>query len=179
VSYLRKMRGTTRGSLPRVSNSEVVWSWCGAFLGIGTVGLIHDQFFQGTALLLMISAFGSSAVLLFGAPRSPLAQPRNLVGGHLVAAMVGVAAFKLLGGQIWLAEAAGVATAIALMHLTRTLHPPAGATALLPMLGGEQVQGLGFLFVLVPVSLGTLILLAVAIAFNNIPRTRRYPETWF
>ena len=178
MNYLQKMRGSTRGSLPRVSNSEVFWSWCGAFLAIAGVGLMHEQFFQGTALLLMISSFGASAVLLFGAPRSPLAQPRNLVGGHLLAAIVGVAAFKLLGGQVWLAEAGAVATAVALMHLTRTLHPPGGATALLPVIGGEQVQDLGFLFVLVPVGLGVLVLLAAAVLFNNIPRTRRYPEVW-
>lgn len=178
MNYLRKMRGTTRGNLPRVSNSEVFWSWCGAFLAIAGVGLIHEQFFHGTAFLLMVSSFGASAVLLFGAPRSPLAQPRNLVGGHLLAAVVGVAAFKFLGGQVWLAEAGAVATAIALMHLTRTLHPPGGATALLPVIGGEQIQDLGFLFVLVPVGLGVLLLLTVAVLFNNIPRTRRYPEVW-
>jgi len=84
----------------------------------------------------------------------------------------------LLGGQVWLAEAGAVATAVALMHLTRTLHPPGGATALLPVIGGEQVQDLGFLFVLVPVGLGVLVLLAAAVLFNNIPRTRRYPEVW-
>ena len=104
---------------------------------------------------------------------------RNLLGGHLLAAVVGVVAFKFLGGQVWLAEAGAVATAIALMHLTRTLHPPGGATALLPVIGGEQIQHLGFLFVLVPVALGVLILLVAAVVFNNIPRTRRYPEAWF
>ncbi|AHE98241.1 HPP family protein [Thioalkalivibrio paradoxus] len=178
MNYWRKMLGTTRGSLPRVSNAEVFWSWCGAFIGIAAVGLVHQQFFDGTAYLLMISSFGASAVLLFGAPRSPLAQPRNLVGGHLLSALIGVAAFKLLGGQIWLAEAGAVATAIAAMHLTRTLHPPGGATALLAVMGGEQVHSLGFLFVLLPVAAGALILLAVAVLFNNLPKTRRYPEVW-
>ncbi|AGA33422.1 Membrane protein, HPP family [Thioalkalivibrio nitratireducens DSM 14787] len=178
MNYLRKMLGTTRGNLPRVSNTEVFWSWCGAFIGIAVVGLLHQQFFEGTAYLLLISSFGASAVLLFGAPRSPLAQPRNLVGGHLLSALIGVAAFKLLGGQIWLAEAGAVATAIAAMHLTRTLHPPGGATALLAVMGGEQVHSLGFLFVLLPVAAGALILLAVAVLFNNLPKTRRYPEVW-
>lgn len=178
MNYLRKMRWTTRGNLPRVSNSEVFWSCCGAFLAIAGVGLIHEQFFEGTALLLMISSFGASAVLLFGAPRSPLAQPRNLVGGHLLAAVVGVVAFKLLGDQVWLVEAGAVAAAIALMHLSRTLHPPGGATALLPVIGGDQIQDLGFLFVVVPVGLGVMVLLLAAVLFNNIPRTRRYPEVW-
>jgi CBS-domain-containing membrane protein len=178
VSYLRKMVGTTRGALPRVSDREVFWSWCGVFIAIAAMGLLHQHFFDGTAHVLMVSSFGASAVLLFGAPRSPLAQPRNLIGGHVLSAIIGVAAFKLLGGQIWLAEAGAVATAVALMHLTRTLHPPGGATALLPMIGGDQIQNLGFLFALVPVAFGTLILLIVALLFNNLPRTRRYPEVW-
>lgn len=179
MTYLRKMLGTTRaGGLPRVSDREVFWSWCGAFFGIAAVGLLHQRFFDGTAQVLMVSSFGASAVLLFGAPRSPLAQPRNLIGGHILSALIGVAAFKLLGGQIWIAEAGAVATAVALMHLTRTLHPPGGATALLPVIGGDQIQNLGFLFALVPVALGALILLTVAVVFNNLPSSRRYPEAW-
>jgi CBS-domain-containing membrane protein len=178
LSYLRKMLGTTRGRLPRVSDREVFWSWCGAFVAIAAIGLVHQHFFDGTPHILMVSSFGASAVLLFGAPRSPLAQPRNLIGGHVLSALIGVAAFKLLGGQIWLAEAGAVATAVALMHLTRTLHPPGGATALLAVIGGEQIQNLGFLFALVPVAFGAFILLIVALLFNNLPRTRRYPEAW-
>jgi CBS-domain-containing membrane protein len=179
MNYLRKMRGTTRGGLPRVSNSEVFWSWCGGFFGIASVGWIHEHFFHGTAAVLMISSFGASAVLLFGAPRSPLAQPRNLLGGHLLAALVGVVAFQWLGDQMWLAAAGAVATAIALMHITRTLHPPGGATALLPVIGGDQIQSLGFWFALVPVGLGALLLLTIALVFNNLPQARRYPEAWF
>jgi CBS-domain-containing membrane protein len=178
-NYFRKMRGTTRGSPPRVSTSEVIWSWLGAFLGIGAVALLNDFFFDGTDYLMMIGSFGASAVLAYGAVRSPLAQPRNLVGGHIISALIGVAAFKLLAGQLWLAEAAAVATAIAAMHLTKTLHPPGGATALIAVIGGEKVHALGFTYAAAPVGLGALLLLAVALLVNNIPETRRYPEVWF
>lgn len=179
MSYLDKMRGTTRGSPPRVSDSEVFWSWVGAMLGIGAVAGLNHLYFEGTGLVLMIGSFGASAVLAYGAVRSPLAQPRNLVGGHVISALVGVAAFKLLHGQMWLAEATAVATAIAAMHLTRTLHPPGGATALIAVIGGDRVHALGFLYALVPAGLGALILLAIALLVNNIPASRRYPEFWY
>jgi len=177
--YLRKMRGTTRGSPPRVSNSEVLWSWIGSFLGIAAVSWFNGLWFEGTDLTLLIGSFGASAVLAYGAVRSPLAQPRNLVGGHVVSAVTGVLAWKLLHADPWLASAVAVATAIALMHLTRTLHPPGGATALIAVIGSDQIHAAGFIYVLVPATLGPLILLLVALVVNNLSPTRRYPEIWW
>lgn len=177
--YLRKMRGTTRGSPPRVSNGEIFWSWIGGFAGIAAVAWVQHLFFEESDLTLMIGSFGASAVLVYGAVRSPLAQPRNLVGGHVISALVGVVAWKLLSSEPWLAQAVAVATAIALMHATRTLHPPGGATALIAVIGSPRIHEMGFLYVLVPATLGPLILLAVALVVNNLPASRRYPEIWF
>ena len=72
--YLRKMRCTTRGSPPRVSNAEIAWARAGAFLGIAAAGLASQALLAGLDLSLMIGSLGASAVLLYGAPRSP---PRN------------------------------------------------------------------------------------------------------
>ncbi|MCF7976767.1 HPP family protein [Lamprobacter modestohalophilus] len=194
TGYLRKMRGSTRGAPPRVSNSEVLWSWLGSFLGIALVAWLNEAIstrgtypsvwleaigLTPTDGLLLIGSFGASAVLLYGAPRSPLAQPRNLIGGHAVSALIGVSAWLLLGPLLpWLAAALAVSTAIALMHLTRTLHPPGGATALIAVIGSEQVHAMGYLFVLIPVTLGALLMLLVALLVNNLARGRRYPEFW-
>lgn len=177
--YLKKMRGTTKGSPPRVSNSEIFWSWLGAFVGIGACGVLTQYFFSGHDLTLIIGSFGASAVLAYGAVRSPLAQPRNLIGGHIVSAIVGVLTFKLLHQYPWAADAVAVATAIAVMHATRTLHPPGGATALIAVIGSHKIHAIGFYYVLIPATLGPLILLLVALLVNNIPSTRRYPEIWF
>lgn len=179
AAYWRKWRGTTAGGPPRVSNSEIVWSWIGAALGIGAVACVSRGLLGATGTPLMIGSFGASAVLLYGAPRSPLAQPRNLVGGHVISALIGVACWKLMGGTPGLAQAMAVATAIAVMHLTRTLHPPGGATALIAALGTPEVTRLGFLFAAIPVAVGALVLLLVALVVNNLPKTRRYPEIWW
>ena len=178
-AYLRKMRGSTRGSPPRVSNSEVIWSWIGAFMGIMTVAWVESLFLVGTDLTLMIGSLGASAVLVYGAARSPLAQPRNLVGGHVVSALIGVTAWQLFQHNPDLAAAVAVATAIAAMHLTRTLHPPGGATALIAVVGSDQIHGLGYVYVLIPATVGPLLLLLIALLVNNIPESRRYPEIWF
>jgi len=177
--YLRKWRGTTAGSPPRVHGDEVFWSWVGAALGIGLLAWLGARYFAPYDLPLMIGSFGASAVLLYGAPRSPLAQPRNLVGGHMISAFIGVACWQVFHDYPALAQALAVATAIALMHLTRTLHPPGGATALIATLGSAEIQRLGFWYVLMPATLGPLILLLVALVVNNLPRTRRYPEVWW
>jgi CBS-domain-containing membrane protein len=178
MDYFRKMRGTTK-SPPAVSFSELLWSWVGAFLGITAVGIINSLIFEGTDLTLVIGSFGASAVLLYGAIRSPLAQPRNLLGGHILSAIIGVASYNLLHQHMWLAASVAVATAIAVMHATKTLHPPGGATALIAVIGGKSIHAIGYWYVLVPAGLGALILLIVALLVNNIPKSRRYPEFWF
>jgi CBS-domain-containing membrane protein len=176
-AFFRKMRGATQ-SPPRLGLAEIGWSWLGGFLGIAAVGWLHARFCTGTALVLLIGSLGASAVLLFGAPKSPLAQPRNLVGGHLVSAVIGVAAYQVLPAYLWLAAALAVATSIAVMHATRTLHPPGGATALIAVIGDQKIHDLGFLYALMPVGAGVLVMLAVALIFNNLPPNRRYPEFW-
>ena len=177
MDYFRKMRGTTQ-SPPAVGLAEVAWSWLGAFLGISLVGLVGAAFVDRLGQGLLIGSFGATAVLVYGAVRSPLAQPRNVLGGHVISALIGVCAFQLLGHAPWLASAAAVSTAIAAMHLTRTLHPPGGATALIAVIGGDAVHGLGYMYALAPVGLGAVMLLAVAVLVNNIPKNRRYPEFW-
>lgn len=177
MEYLRKMKGHTQ-SPPRVGVREIGWSWLGSLLGMAALGYFNDRFFEGSDLVLIIGSFGASAVLVFGATKSPLAQPPNLIGGHLISALIGVTAFKLLHPWMWLAAAVGVATAIAAMHATKTLHPPGGATALIAVIGGEKIHNLGYLYALLPVTAGAAILLFVAVIVNNIPKTRRYPEFW-
>ena len=91
-------------------------------------------------ITMIIGSFGASAVLIYGAIKSPLAQPRNLIGGHILSAVVGVASYQLFHAHLWFASAVAVATAIAVMHATKTLHPPGGATALIAVIGGEKIH---------------------------------------
>ncbi|MFW6324239.1 MAG: HPP family protein [Desulfovibrionales bacterium] len=176
-AYFRKMKGVSKAP-PCACCMEIIWSWVGSFLGILVVALVNEMVLEGTGLLMIIGSFGASAVLIYGAVESPLAQPRNLVGGHVLSAVVGVAAYKLLPEAPWLGAPLAVATAIALMHATRTLHPPGGATALIAVLGGSDIHALGWFYVLIPAATGSLLLLLIALVVNNIPSSRRYPIFW-
>ena len=153
-----------------VSRTPVLQAACGFFGGVLAISL--------TGLLgrlvdapLLIAPFGASSVLLFAAPDSTFAQPRNLVWGHLIASTVGLAVFWLAGVGLW-QMALAVGAAIALMQLTRTAHPPAGADPLVIMLGG----GASGTFLLFPVLAGVLSLLLIALVFNSVVRGERWPR---
>jgi CBS-domain-containing membrane protein len=152
-----------------------VWTFIGAFTGIALIGIIQGNHFGETDSVFLIGSFGASAVLIFGATNSPLAQPRNLLGGHFVSALVGVTVQQFLPDHLWLASALAVALAIVAMQMTKTMHPPGGATALIANIGSEKIKALGFMYVVSPVMSGVLILLLVALLVNNIPEHRQYP----
>jgi CBS-domain-containing membrane protein len=175
--YLEKMKGTTK-SPPSVSIEEILWSWIGAFIGIGIVAYLNYSRFEHTDLVMIVGSFGASAVLIYGAIKSPLAQPRNLMGGHIISAIIGVTSYNLMHDYMWLASALAVATSIAVMHATKTLHPPGGATALIAVIGGEKIHNLGYLYAIIPAGAGAAIMLVIALIVNNIPQKRRYPEFW-
>jgi CBS-domain-containing membrane protein len=156
--------------------TQILWSWIGAFTGIALVSVITSFALEGTGMTLVIGSFGASAVLIYGAVDSPLAQPRNLMGGHIISAVVGVIAFQLFSEQIWLAAPLAVATSIAMMQFTDTLHPPGGATALIAVIGGEQIHQLGYLYVFFPVATGAVLMLFVALLVNHIAPGRTYPK---
>ena len=108
MDYFKKMRGTTK-SPPRVSLTETAWSWVGSFLGIAPVAVINYNLLEGTDLLMIIGSFGASAVLIYGAIKSPLAQPRNLIGGHVFSALIGVTSYQIFNEHMWLAASIGFA----------------------------------------------------------------------
>jgi CBS-domain-containing membrane protein len=179
INFIKKMRGVTK-SPPRAKLAEIAVSWMGGFSGIFLVGYLGTVIhIEAPDILFLIGSFGASAVLLYGAPTVTFAQPRNLIGGHIVSALVGVMVFSLVKEPIYFSAALAVATAIAAMHLTRTLHPPGGATALIAVIGGARVHELGFIYVVAPVALGAIVMLAVALLVNNIFENRSYPQFWW
>lgn len=178
MEFFAKMRGAGK-SPPRVRRSEIIASFLGSFAGVALLAWLQAAVADPADKLLLIGSFAASAVLLFAAPKSPLAQPRNLVGGHTLSALVGVSFHLLLPEPGWLCAGLTVATAIALMHMTKTLHPPGGATAFIAATATGKVAAMGYLFVLVPALAGSLILLGVALATNALTPGRRYPEYWW
>lgn len=157
-----------------IEPEDHVWTFIGAFIAIALIGAIQTAGLTYMDNVFLIGSFGASAVLIFGATNSPLAQPRNLIGGHLISAIIGVTVHKLFPDQLWLACGLAVATSIVAMQMTKTLHPPGGATALIANIGSEKIKALGWMYVASPVMSGVLIMFVIAMIVNNIPRNRHY-----
>lgn len=157
-----------------IDAKEHILTFIGSFIGIGLIGLLNSKYLVANDNLYLIGSFGASSVLIYGIINSPLAQPRNLIGGHLISAIVGVTVAKFFPGETWLACALAVSISIVIMQITKTLHPPGGATALIAIIGSEKIKALGYMYVLSPVLSGIMILFLVALIFNNL-RHRRYP----
>jgi CBS domain-containing membrane protein len=154
---------------------EHLWTFIGSFCGIGMIGFLNSHYIDFNDNLFLIGSFGASSVLIYGVINSPLAQPRNLIGGHVICALTGVTVHLVIPAEAWLAGALAVSISIVLMQITKTLHPPGGATALIAVIGSKKIQSLGYLYVLSPVLSGVIILLLVALIFNNVTSHRRYP----
>jgi len=150
---------------PKAQPRHAVLAGVGGIIGIGLVAAI--SVFSGNPLL--IAPFGASAVLLFSTHDSPLAQPANVVGGHLIGALIGLALHALLPGAWWMA-ALGVGLAITLMSFLRLTHPPAGGN---PLVVFASDPSFGFLFT--PVLLGSVCLVATACVYHRLTRVA-YPR---
>jgi CBS-domain-containing membrane protein len=158
-----------------VDHREHFWTFLGSFIGIGAIAYIQSLSLTEYDNLFLIGSFGASSVLIYGVIQSPLAQPRNLIGGHAISALVGVTVAKFLPDIIWITAPLAVSQSIIMMQITKTLHPPGGATALIAVIGSEKIKSLGYMYVLSPVLTGCIILLLSALIFNNMSANRQYP----
>lgn len=155
--------------IDRPHHRHVFWSWFGSFLAITATSYLAIK----TNSPLLMAPFGATSVLIFGVPDSPLAQPRNVIGGNCLAALLSLVIVQLLGSSPWTMGVA-VSGAIALMQVTGTLHPPSGAVALVVMMTKPAWQ-----FLLTPAFEGSMILVLCAVIFNNLAAERTYPKHWF
>lgn len=161
--------------LGRTSPLDRLRSSIGAVIGILLTGVVSTLALgPNVSLPLLIAPMGASAVLLFAAPTSPLAQPWSLLGGNVVAAVIGVTCARFIHDPV-VAAAIAIGLAIGGMMLLSCLHPPSGAVALTAVLGGPAIWKAGYWFVFSPVLINSLILVGIAILFNNVTG-RRYPH---
>jgi CBS-domain-containing membrane protein len=167
-SFLTKWRGDGAGLPPRPNTKNVLLAWCGGVLAIGALGALASL----GAATLILGSFGASCVLVFGYPDVPFAQPRNVVVGHCLSSAIGLA-FLAAFGPTWWGMALAAGTACALMMATRTVHPPAGSNPVIVFLGHP---GWGFLFF--PTLAGAVLIVLIALVYNNATREARYPKYW-
>ena len=139
----------------------------GGFICIGFLSYLNTTI-EGS--ILLIPPFGASMVLVMAVHESPLAQPKNVILGHILAALSGVLIYTLLG-ESFITIGAGVALAIFIMIITNTTHPPAGANPIIVILGGKSLS-----FVFLPVAVGAITVVLFAIIYSKI-LGRNYPKS--
>jgi CBS-domain-containing membrane protein len=144
-----------------------LFSGVGAALAIGILSFADSV--QSDIVLLM-APFGATAVLVFGVPDSPLAQPKNVILGHLITAFIGVCFVEFIGvTPLSLSIATGLA--VSAMLFTKTTHPPAGANPVLIMLAGQSWP-----FLISPVLLGAVILVVVGKMVSSVRASSMFTE---
>lgn len=148
----------------------------GGAIGILLIVVVTQAVVGLQGALIIVPSMGASAVLIFAAPHSPFAQPWAVLAGHVLSALVGVACWQLVPNPT-LAAGLAVGLAIGVMHVTRCLHPPGGATALAAVIGGSAVHELGYRYALSPIALNCAIILIVGVVFNYAFAWRRYPAS--
>lgn len=146
---------------------EAAVSVTGAFLATLIASFFSNTILAAEGLPMILASTGASAMLMFGLPHSPLSQPWNLVGGHLISAFVGVSCYLLIPNEL-VASAMTIPVAMLGMQVCRCMHPPGGATAVTAVIGGTNVHELGYAFLIIPVTINSVILLSIAMAVGTL-----------
>ncbi|MGL5067513.1 MAG: HPP family protein [Sarcina sp.] len=159
---------TNKKSPLKISLEDSFIGLIGGFITITILSLLTKD--AGT--LWLIAPFGASCVLVFGVWNAPLSQPRNIIGGHLISAFIGIIVYKMMGNTP-ISIGLGVGIAIAVMILTKTTHPPAGADPIVVIMAGSSWD-----FLFKPVFLGAVVIVVLGVIINNFSKIRKYPTFW-
>jgi CBS-domain-containing membrane protein len=168
MNLLTKLCGDSAALPPRAPFKDISLAFVGGFLALATLALMADQL--STALVL--GSFGASCVLVFGFPDVPFSQPRNVILGHLLSSLIGLA-FTHAFGATWWSVGLATGSAIAVMMLTRTVHPPAGSNPVIVFLSQPAWS-----FALFPTLAGALLVVLIALLYHNLTRETRWPKYW-
>ena len=169
MELLKKMRGDGASPPPRASLSVIIATSLTAAAVLAGLTYLTSAY----GVLLFLGSFAASALIVFAYPDSPFAQPRNVILGHLIGSACGLAGEHLLGTGWW-APALAVGAAIALMKLTRTVHPPACSNPLIIF----ALNQAGWSFLLFPTLAGASLIVLVALFYHNLRREARWPKYW-
>ncbi len=168
AGLLEKMRGDA-ASLPAPHPvRNILFAGLGGFIAIALLAYLADSL----EAALIMGSFGASCVLVFGFPDAPFSQPRNVIAGHFISTLTGLT-FLMLFGPVWWSVALAVGVAIMLMMASRTVHPPAGSNPVIVFL----LQP-GWDYLLFPTLSGAVLLVLVALLYNNLSRSANYPKYW-
>ena len=163
------MRGDGASPPPR-SSASIILATVGAAIAVigGLSYLTHEL-----EVMLLLGTFGASSLLVFAYPDSPFCQPRNVIIGHLIGAVAGLTFLQFCPFSWW-CDALAVGTAIGVMKLTRTIHPPACSNPLIIFALKPS-----WTFLLFPTLAGAVLIVLFALFYHNLRREARWPKYWY
>ena len=141
-----------------------------AIFSIITIGVLTLLTYKTDYGIFLIASFGSSMVLLYGYPESPFAQPKNIFFGHLLTSVVGIVFLNLTPLPIYITIPFAVGIGVGLMILLNVTHPPAGGNPIIVIMGSVSLE-----YLITPIILGSLIILAFGIILNRLILKKKYP----
>ena len=190
-TWVKKVAGKCKGAggkpMPRDSNEKAAWTLIFVFITLIALSALNKFVIAKRTdgeYTIILGSMGALTTLLYSAPNSPLAQPRNVFFGHIVAGAIGalVNEFTVENGETggvprWVSQALCPALAIAVLGRLGITHPPAGAVAFITV-SSKLMINLGWKVIYLPLAPMALISLAFATLLNNANPKRQYPMLW-
>ena len=153
-----------------INKDNIVKAFLAALFSSITIGALTLLTYKTSLGLFLMTSFGSSMVLLYGFPKNPFAQPKNIFFGHLLTAFIGVLFLNYIPLPLFINIALAVGVGIFFMMIFNIVHPPAGANPIIVIIGGVSYE-----YLINPIIFGSLIVLFFGIVLNKFILKKNYP----
>ena len=154
-----------------IEKKIIIQSTLAGIFSIITIGVLTVLTYKTSYGIFLIASFGSTMVLLYGYPESPFAQPKNIILGHFLTALIGVIFLNFVPLPIFLNIPVAVGFGVMFMILLKVTHPPAGGNPIIVIIGSVS-----FDYLLTPVLIGSIIVVMFGVIINKFLFKKEYPK---
>ena len=154
-----------------IDKKLIIQSTLAGIFSIITIGVLTVLSYKTSYGIFLIASFGSTMVLLYGYPESPFAQPKNIILGHFLTALIGIIFLNFVPLPIYLNIPLAVGFGVMFMILLKVTHPPAGGNPIIVIIGSVS-----FDYLLTPVLIGSIILVLFGVIINKFLFKKEYPK---
>ena len=154
-----------------IEKKLIIQSTLAGIFSIITIGVLTVLTYKTSYGIFLIASFGSTMVLLYGYPESPFAQPKNIILGHFLTALIGIIFLNFVPLPIFLNIPVAVGFGVMFMILFKVTHPPAGGNPIIVIIGSVS-----FDYLLTPVLIGSMIVVMFGVIINKFLFKKEYPK---
>ena len=154
-----------------IEKKLIIQSTLAGIFSIITIGVLTILTYKTSYGIFLIASFGSTMVLLYGYPESPFAQPKNIILGHFLTALIGIIFLNFVPLPIFLNIPLAVGFGVMFMILLKVTHPPAGGNPIIVIIGSVS-----FDYLLTPVLIGSMIVVMFGVIINKFLFKKEYPK---